>query len=47
MEALRGSLRQRLAGSAMMDAPRFARNVERAYRGMWREYCAGCAGRAL
>jgi len=23
-----------------MDAPRFARNVEAAYRSMWRRWCA-------
>jgi hypothetical protein len=22
-----------------MDAPRFARHIEAAYRGMWRDYC--------
>ena len=37
---LRASLRERMASSALMDAPRFARNVEQAYRQMWRAWCA-------
>ena len=36
----RATLRQRMKASAFMDAPRFARNVERAYREMWRKWCA-------
>ena len=38
---LRSSLRPRLAASPLMDAPRFARNVEQAYRQMWKRYCEG------
>ena len=38
---LRAALRQRLEGSLLMDAPRFARSVETAYRDMWRRWCAG------
>ena len=30
----RHAIRQKLSASALMDAPRFARNVETAYRGM-------------
>ena len=37
---LRRSLRDRMKASAFMDAPRFARNVEAAYREMWRAWCA-------
>jgi predicted O-linked N-acetylglucosamine transferase (SPINDLY family) len=32
---LRMSMRERMRGSAIMDRARFARGVERAYRGMW------------
>ena len=37
---LRSTLRDRMKSSAFMDAPRFARNVEQAYRQMWRAWCA-------
>jgi predicted O-linked N-acetylglucosamine transferase (SPINDLY family) len=37
---LRRTLRGRMEGSALMDAGRFARNVEAAYRQMWRNWCA-------
>jgi protein O-GlcNAc transferase len=36
---LRRGLRERMRTSPLMDAPRFARNVEAAYRQMWREWC--------
>jgi len=36
---LRASLRDRMRRSPLMDAPRFARNVESAYRQMWRTWC--------
>jgi len=39
LAALRGTLRRRLEGSALMDASRFARNIEAAYRFMWRRWC--------
>jgi predicted O-linked N-acetylglucosamine transferase (SPINDLY family) len=37
---LRANLRQRMAQSPLMDAPRFARNIEAAYRQVWRQWCA-------
>ena len=37
---LRGTLRQRMQNSPLMDATRFARNLEAAYREMWRRWCA-------
>ncbi|MDR5854559.1 tetratricopeptide repeat protein [Caballeronia sp. LZ062] len=40
LAALRASLRSRLESSPMMNAPRFTRNLENAYRAMWREWCA-------
>jgi predicted O-linked N-acetylglucosamine transferase (SPINDLY family) len=36
LAALRRQLRTRLESSALMDASRFARHVERAYRDAWR-----------
>ena len=36
---LRATLRQRMLASPIMDAPRFARNVETAYRTMWQAWC--------
>ena len=35
----RHAIRQKLSDSAVMDAPQFARNVEAAYRQMWRNWC--------
>ncbi len=39
LQELRRTLRQRLQASPLMDGMRFARNVERAYRQMWRRWC--------
>jgi len=36
---LRSTLRQRMQQSPLMDAPRFARSIEAAYRRMWRTWC--------
>jgi len=35
---MRGELRQRMENSPLMDAKRFARNVEEAYRQMWHTF---------
>ena len=37
---LRSALRARMRASPLMDAPRFAKNVEAAYRSMWERWCA-------
>jgi protein O-GlcNAc transferase len=39
LREMRGSLRNRLERSPLMDAPRFARNMEAAYRQMWHAWC--------
>src|SRR6185437_14647595 len=39
-QELRSSLRSRLRDSVLMDANRFAGDVETAYRTMWRAWCA-------
>jgi protein O-GlcNAc transferase len=38
---LRATLRPRMKSSPLMDAPRFARNVEAAYRRMWQDWITG------
>ena len=40
LEELRRTLRARMKASVLMDAPRFARNIEAAYRAMWQRWCA-------
>ncbi|WP_158590407.1 tetratricopeptide repeat protein [Noviherbaspirillum cavernae] len=35
----RAGLRQRVQASPLMDAPRFTRHLEQAYRGMWHNWC--------
>jgi predicted O-linked N-acetylglucosamine transferase (SPINDLY family) len=38
---LRANLRPRMLASPLMDAPRFAQNVEAAYRSMWHAWRPG------
>jgi predicted O-linked N-acetylglucosamine transferase (SPINDLY family) len=40
LATLRATLRPRMEASVLMDAPRFARQIEAAYRTMWRQWCA-------
>jgi len=40
LSELRATLRQRMASSPLMNPTQFARDVEAAYRLMWREWCA-------
>jgi predicted O-linked N-acetylglucosamine transferase (SPINDLY family) len=39
LAVLRAGLRQRMAQSPLMDAPRFAQDIEAAFRHMWRQWC--------
>jgi len=41
LSQMRGELRQRMEKSPLMDAERFTRNMESAYRAMWRQWCGG------
>jgi predicted O-linked N-acetylglucosamine transferase (SPINDLY family) len=43
LSQLRCTLRQRMEQSPLMDAPKFARNIEAAYRQMWRTWCETAA----
>ena len=36
---LRATMRERMQASPLMDAPRFARSIEDAYRTMWQNWC--------
>lgn len=40
LSELRRTLRDRMRASPLMDAPRFARNMEACYRRMWHAWCA-------
>jgi protein O-GlcNAc transferase len=40
LEELRRTLREKMLGSPLMDLPRFARDIEAAYRGAWRNWCS-------
>ena len=39
LRTLRASLRETMQRSPLMDAPRFARGIEQAYRAAWRAHC--------
>ena len=39
LQDLRQTLRSRMVRSPLMDAPLFARNMERAFRQMWHTWC--------
>lgn len=39
LATLRRTLRERMASSPLCDGPRFARQLEAAYRELWREFC--------
>jgi protein O-GlcNAc transferase len=41
LAALRTGLRDRMRSSPLCDCPRFTRNLEAAYRHIWRQWCAG------
>jgi predicted O-linked N-acetylglucosamine transferase (SPINDLY family) len=45
LEKLRASARERLLASPLMDAPRFVRHLEAAYRDAFRAWCRRVAGR--
>jgi protein O-GlcNAc transferase len=44
LRQLRSGLRERFLGSPVMDASRLARELEGAYREIWRNYCGAAAG---
>jgi predicted O-linked N-acetylglucosamine transferase (SPINDLY family) len=39
LQRLRANLRERMIESPLLDAPRMARSLEDAFRGMWRRWC--------
>jgi predicted O-linked N-acetylglucosamine transferase (SPINDLY family) len=43
LSSLRQTLRAKMQGSPLMDATRFARGMEQAYRTMWQRWCKGSA----
>ncbi|MGH8402818.1 MAG: hypothetical protein ACRESO_05380 [Gammaproteobacteria bacterium] len=47
LSELRASMRQRLLASPLMDHRAFARDLETAYRTMWRTRCKAAAGTAV
>jgi predicted O-linked N-acetylglucosamine transferase (SPINDLY family) len=46
MDSLRRGMRARMLASPLMDADGFARDVEAAYRQMWRTWCETAAVRS-
>lgn len=47
LAALRSTIRSGMRESPLMDAPRFVRNLENAYRQMWIAWCSAPAGNSL
>jgi protein O-GlcNAc transferase len=47
LAALRAGMRERMRASPLMDAQRFTRNLESAYRGMWHSWCAAQSKRSF
>jgi len=41
LSSLRAGLRARMERSPLMDGARFTRNMEAAYRSIWRRWCSG------
>jgi predicted O-linked N-acetylglucosamine transferase (SPINDLY family) len=39
LQAYRGTLRNRMAASPLLDFRSFTQNLEQAYRRMWRAWC--------
>jgi predicted O-linked N-acetylglucosamine transferase (SPINDLY family) len=46
LRSLRETLRQRIEQSPLMDAPKFARNIESAYRRMWHDWCGNASAQS-
>jgi predicted O-linked N-acetylglucosamine transferase (SPINDLY family) len=44
LSALRAGMRDRMSASPLMDVARFTRDLEEAYRTMWRNWCRAGAG---
>ena len=43
---LRGTMRERMSRSSLMDAKRFAADMETVYRQIWKKWCASASGHA-
>ena len=46
LRGLRHNLRQKVAASPIMNQAAFARNMEAAYREMWRKWCSENLGKS-
>jgi len=44
LSKMRAELRTQMAASPLMNAPRFVRNLEEAFRALWKQWCAGGGG---
>ncbi|HMB96526.1 MAG TPA: hypothetical protein VKK61_10845, partial [Tepidisphaeraceae bacterium] len=40
LRLIRAGMRDRLLASPLLDAPRYVKNLEAAYRDVWKTYCA-------